>query len=99
MKKFIEKIGIDKFAHLGVGGLMCAMVTFIALLQEMGNLTPAMIFATPIIGTVMVMFLEFCKEHFLDDEFSWKDVLATFIGCVLVFLAVGVGVLFNVLSN
>lgn len=47
----------------------------------------------------MVMFLEFCKEYFLDDEFSWKDVLATFIGCVLVFLAVGVGVLFNVLSN
>lgn len=99
MKKFIEKIGIDKFAHLGVGGLMCAMVTFVVLLQEMGNLTPAMIFATPITGTVMVMFLEFCKEHFLDDEFSWKDVLATFIGCVLVFLSVGVGVLFNVLSN
>ena len=64
MKKFIEKIGIDKFAHLGAGGLMCAMVTFVVLLQE-GNLTPAMILATPIIGTVMVMFLEFCKEHFL----------------------------------
>lgn len=99
MENLIAKIGIDKFAHLGVGGLMCAMVTFVVLLQEMGNLTPAMIFATPIIGTVMVMFLEFCKEHFLDDEFSWKDVLATFIGCVLVFLSVGVGVLFNVLSN
>ena len=45
---------------------------------------------------------DFCNahnRHFLDDEFSWKDVLATFIGCVLVFLAVGVGVLFNVLSN
>ena len=99
MKEIIEKIGNDKFAHLGVGGLMCAMITLVILLQEMGNLTPAMIFATPIIGTVMVMFLEFCKEHFLDEEFSWKDVLATFIGCVLVFLAVGVGVLFNVLSN
>lgn len=98
MKKFIEKIGIDKLAHLGIGGLVCACVTFVIILQE-GNLTPAMILATPIIGTVMVMFLEFCKEHFLDDEFSWKDVLATFIGCVLVFLAVGVGVLFNVLSN
>lgn len=98
MSELIEKIGIDKFAHLGVGGLMCAMVTFVVLLQEMGNLTPAMILATPIIGTVMVMFLEFVKELFTDDEFSWKDVLATFIGCVLVFLAVGVGVLFNVLS-
>lgn len=47
MKKFIEKIGIDKFAHLGVGGLMCAMVTFVVLLQEMGNLTPAMILQRP----------------------------------------------------
>ena len=99
MNKFIEKIGIDKFAHLGVGGLLCAMVTFVVLLQEMDNLTTIMILATPIIGTVMVMFLEFCKEYFLDDEFSWKDVLATFIGCVLVFLAVGIGILFNVLSK
>lgn len=99
MKGLVEKIGIDKFAHLGVGGLLCAMITLVVLLQEMGNLTPAMILATPIIGTVMVMFLEFCKEYFLDDEFSWKDVLYTFAGCFLVFVAVGVGVLFYILSN
>ena len=35
MKELIEKIGLDKLAHLGVGGLMCAMVTFVVLLQEM----------------------------------------------------------------
>lgn len=28
--------------------------------------------------------IEKVKSYFLDDEFSWKDVLATFIGCVLV---------------
>lgn len=99
MKEFIEKIGIDKLAHLGVGGLVCAMVTFVVLLQEMGNLTTGMILTMPVIGTVAVMFLEFCKEYFFDSEFDWKDVLYTFIGCFFIFVAVGVGVLFYILSN
>lgn len=57
-----KKIGIDKFAHLGVGGLLCAMVTFVVLLQEMGNLTTGMILTMPVIGTVAVMFLEFLRS-------------------------------------
>lgn len=101
MKKFIEKIGIDKLAHLGIGGLVCACVTFVVILQDMdtllgGNVCRALL--TPFIGTVAVMMFELFKEY-LDSEFNWKDVLWTFIGCLLVFAAVGMGILFYVLSN
>ena len=52
----------------------------------------------PIIGTVVVMMFELFKEY-LDSEFNWKDVLWTFGGCLLVFVAVAIGVLFHALSN
>ena len=75
MKKFIEKIGIDKFAHLGAGGLMCAMVTFVVILQDAdillhgSNIWRALL--TPFIGTVVVMVFELFKEY-MDSEFNWK---------------------------
>ncbi len=101
MKGLVEKIGIDKLAHLGIGGLVCALFTFVVMLQDMdtllgGNVWRALL--TPFIGTVAVMMFELFKEY-LDSEFNWKDVLWTFIGCLLVFAAVGMGILFYVLSN
>lgn len=101
MNKLIEKIGLDKLAHLGIGGLVCACITFVVILQDMdtllgGNMWRALL--TPFIGTAAVMMFELFKEY-LDSEFNWKDVLYTFIGCLLVFAAVGMGILFYVLSN
>ena len=101
MNKLIEKIGLDKLAHLGIGGLVCALFTFVVILQDMdtllgGNVWRALL--TPFIGTVAVMMFELFKEY-LDSEFNWKDVLWTFIGCLVVFAAVGMGILFYVLSN
>ena len=102
MKKFIEKIGLDKIAHLGVGGLLCACITLVMILQDAdillhgSNIWRALL--TPFIGTVVVMVFELFKEY-MDSEFNWKDVLWTFIGCLLVFAAVGMGILFYVLSN
>lgn len=102
MKGLVEKIGIDKLAHLGVGGLVCALFTFVVVLQDAdtllngNNIWRALL--TPFIGTVAVMMFELFKEY-LDSEFNWKDVLWTFIGCLLVFAAVGMGILFYVLSN
>ena len=80
---------------------MCALFTFVVMLQDMdtllgGNVWRALL--TPFIGTVAVMMFELFKEY-LDSEFDWKDVLWTFIGCLLVFAAVGMGILFYVLSN
>lgn len=102
MSELIEKIGLDKLAHLGIGGLVCALFTFVVILQDAdtllsgGNMWRALF--APIIGTVVVMMFELFKEY-LDSEFNWKDVLWTFAGCLLVFAAVGMGILFYVLSN
>lgn len=102
MKGLVEKIGIDKLAHLGIGGLICALFTFVVILQDAdillhgSNIWRALL--TPFIGTVVVMVFELFKEY-MDSEFNWKDVLWTFIGCLLVFAAVGMGILFYVLSN
>ena len=101
MNELIAKIGLDKLAHLGIGGLVCALFTFVVILQDAdtllgGNVWRALL--TPFIGTVAVMMFELFKEY-LDSEFNWKDVLWTFIGCLMVFAAVGMGILFYVLSN
>ena len=101
MNELIAKIGLDKLAHLGIGGLVCALFTFVVILQDAdtllgGNVWRAL--STPFIGTVAVMMFELFKEY-LDSEFNWKDVLWTFIGCLMVFAAVGMGILFYVLSN
>lgn len=101
MKGLVEKIGIDKLAHLGIGGLVCAGITFVVILQDIDTLLGGNVWRgllMPFIGTVAVMMFELFKEY-LDSEFNWKDVLWTFIGCLLVFAAVGMGILFYVLSN
>ena len=92
MKKFIEKIGIDKLAHLGIGGLVCACVTFVIILQD--AVTGWAALGTPIPGTLLVALLSWVKE-----VADGKDILAGVLGCVPVFAAVAVGVLFNILSN
>lgn len=102
MNGLIAKIGLDKLAHLGIGGLVCALFTFVVILQDAdtmlngGSIWRALL--TPIIGTIVVMMFELFKEY-LDSEFNWKDVLFTFAGCLLVFVAVAIGLLFNYLSN
>lgn len=98
LTEFIAKVGMDKIAHFGVGGLLTAMITFVVILQDFGSLSMGMIIASPIIGTIVTMFLEFIKEKFFDDEFNKKDVVATLIGCAMVFLSVIIGAIFNVLS-
>lgn len=96
MNRLIEKIGLDKLAHLGIGGLTCACITLVMILQDAemfrsGNLWRAAV--SPLAGTVAVMMFEFFKE------FDWKDFWFTLAGCALVFAATGIGVLFYVLSN
>lgn len=97
MKGLVEKIGIDKLAHLGIGGLVCACVTFVIILQD--AVTGWAALGTPIPGTLLVALLSWVKEKGFDDVADGKDILAGVLGCVPVFAAVGVGVLFNILSN
>lgn len=96
MKNLVEKIGMDKIAHFGVGGLICAMITFTSMIQE--GATGWRSVAFPLIGYVVVFIISIMKEAIIDGEFNFKDIIASMIGCVLVHISVLLGVIFNILS-
>lgn len=93
----IKKVGNDKVLHFLGGGWICAVITFVSILQE-GDLDSWGKISCVIIGTTVVVFLSVVKEIFLDDKADWIDVVAAVIGCVTIFASVGIGVLFNFLS-
>ncbi len=101
MKKFIEKIGMDKVAHFGVGSLICAVFTLVFLLQDLNILMimePWRIILIPTIGSVVTLILSVIKELSIDKVRDWKDLAAAMIGCGTIYLATAMGVLFNFLS-
>ena len=100
MKKFIEKIGMDKVAHFGVGGLITALFTIALIAQDMDIfiIQPWRMIFYPIIGTVVTAFLSFFKEVLLDEVRDWKDLYAALIGSASVFIATFIGFLLFVAS-
>ena len=76
---------------------ICAVITFVSILQE-GDLDSWGKISCVIIGTTVVAFLSVVKEIIMDDKADWFDVLASIAGCVTIFAAVGIGILFNNLS-
>ncbi len=98
MNDLISKIGFDKIAHFGIGGWIGAFLTFMFILQE-GNLSNGMLIASPTVGVLVVFVLSFLKEAIVDSVFSWKDIIASIAGAASMYIAVALGVLFNILSN
>lgn len=96
MNKFIEKIGMDKVAHFGVGGLITALFTIVFVMQDMGSLifNPWRMLLYPFIGTVITTVVSVIKEKLIDTQADWKDLYAALIGSATVFVAVFFGVLF-----
>ena len=90
----IKKVGNDKVLHFLGGGWICAVITFVSILQE-GDLDSWGKISCVIIGTTVVAFLSVVKEIIMDDKADWFDVLASIAGCVTIFAAVGIGILFN----
>lgn len=102
MDKLIEKIGLDKFAHIGIGGLICAMITFVVILQDANLIWQGHfwnIVFSPTIGMISVIILELIKEALIDMKFSVKDFLYTISGCLLVYIAVLIGMFFYTVAN
>lgn len=93
----IAKIGQDKVLHFLVGSLITAFMTLVAGLQEPEINWGTM--AAPIIGLVVTAFFAFVKEALIDTKFDWKDLVATLLGAVPIFIATAFGILFHVLSN
>lgn len=97
LDNLIKKIGNDKVLHFLGGGFICSLVSFVVILQE-GDLTPLEKVSSVLTGTVFVLILSVLKELIADDKADWYDVLASILGCVPVYIAVGIGVWFNILS-
>lgn len=97
MNKFIEKIGMDKVAHFGVGGLITALFTIVFILQDMGTLVfhPWKMLLYPFIGAAVTAVASVVKELF-DETPDKKDILAALIGSAVVFVAVFFGIIFYV---
>lgn len=91
----IKKYGVDKLLHHAFGGLLCAFISVIAILQD-GTLNWSAV-AYPTIGSALVFVLSIIKEY-IDTEFNWKDILAAMLGCLWVYLAVFIGIAFYQLS-
>lgn len=96
MNKFIEKVGIDKVAHFGIGGLITALFTIVFLAQDMpAFLThPWRLIILPFGGTIVTTFVSVIKEIFFDGQRDWKDLWAALIGSATVFVAATIGYLF-----
>lgn len=97
INNIIKKFGNDKVLHFLGGGYMCSLISFVTILQEQ-LLTGSGKIATVSLGTVFVLILSAMKELIIDNKADWKDILASVLGCVPVFIAVAIGVLFNYLS-
>lgn len=94
--ELVSKIGQDKILHFLVGSLITAFMTLVIGLQE-----PEIGWSTmsaPVIGLVVTAFFGFVKEKIVDTEFDVKDLIATVLGSVPIFLATFLGVLFHILS-
>lgn len=105
--------GLDKWAHLGIGGLACALITIITILQAhqmphwgillvpLAGTIGVLIFSflkemIKLTGTIYVLIFSFFKVMINSTGFSWMNILAAMLGCLLVEAAVVFGVLMGV---
>lgn len=93
----VKKVGNDKVLHFLGGAWICSLITFIAILLDGGAGIWDKV-SCVIIGTAFVIFLSVVKEISMDDKADWLDVVASVIGCLTIFVTVGVGALLNYLS-
>lgn len=96
LDKLLAKFGTDKVLHHLGGGLICAVFTFIAILQD--GVFDWSAVAYPTIGAAVVFIASVVKEYGFDDKTDWWDIAWAMAGCLWVFLSVAIGVLFNQLS-
>lgn len=94
--KIINKVGNDKVLHFLAGSVICSLVSFVVILQEVsiGFHEALFVFA----GMIAAGFAAVIKEM-ADESFEVKDIVATLLGTVPTFIAVLLGILFSTLSN
>lgn len=92
----VNKIGADKILHFLVGYFITSTLTFLIMLQE--EVTGPIAIAVPIVGAVVTLGVAWVKEM-MDTKFDKKDLVASMLGTIPVFVIVAIGVWFHALSN
>lgn len=93
MKEFLKQ----NYVTLVTSGYICSLMTFVAMLQEHDLSNIGKIGITGI-GTIAVLMGVIFKNIVATEKFNWYNVLAAVVGCVLVAIAISIGVWFNILS-
>ena len=97
LKSLFSDWGLDKWAHLCIGGLACALLTLAFTIAEFGHASWRMLLGF-FVGLVPVLIFSVFKELIDDTGFDWKDIAAAVIGCLLVLLAVVFGIVMGLLN-
>ena len=87
------RIGMDKIAHFGIGGIIGAAIAIVITLAR-GDYG-CVVGVYPFVAHVIVFILSFVKEKFLDDEFNWLDILASLLGSIAMHIAFILGLTIN----
>ena len=89
--KLITKIGVDKVAHFGIGGLITAIVYVLSTGGiEYSNIEKLI---QGLFMTLVVFVISLIKEH-QDDKFDWFDVLAGVLGSLFMVGIISITFLF-----
>lgn len=95
MANIIDKIGLDRVAHFGVGGVIFAAFNAMFALSLIDapavTLTWWTVLVLPLAGYVIVALAEFAKEFIIDGKPDVWDIVATFAGAVSVHLCAVMG--------
>lgn len=81
---------IDKYAHLGIGGLIAACTTAAFALQQ--DATGWKWLELSIAGALITFILSVVKEM-SDATFDWQDIAAAMVGCAIWSAALTFGIL------
>ena len=94
---FFKSIGTDKWAHFGIGGLICALVTIIVVFSLAPIEASWILLLSPIPGVILVGMISLAKEFTDSTGFSVLDIVAALIGCATVeitmIIAISIGLL------
>lgn len=74
MEELVKKIGLDRIAHFGIGGVIFAAFTaMFALSMITGpvDITLRDVFAVSIGGYFVTAFAALVKEYFIDEKWDW----------------------------
>lgn len=91
----MNKINIALYTT--ASGWVCSLLAFVTLIQD-GVYTNSMLFTSVTIGAIASIVL-YIIASVVTTGFNWKNALAVIVGAASVYAAVGLGVLFNTLSN